>query len=446
MRNFAFAATLAAAAVLGADPAAAASKPVVPWIPQVLEACQQFAPGSCAVSPVTRRPLTPEIVEYSFTLKVGPGPYDVIGLHRIVNETVSVRPINDGSGIFFVHGDAWGFDAAFLGSAASAAAPDTRNLPFFLADNGVDVWGIDLRWALVPAGTADFTFMQSWGLAQDASDVGIGLAVAAKVRGAGSQQLHLLGWSRGGQISYAYMNTEASLPAAERRVKGFIPTDIYIKTDVPAHVQGACDRLAKRQQQILDKVYADNTGQVFSLVAFQAINDPNSPSPFYPGDTNRQAGLRAGSRLFDFIPPGEAPVPEYHLTGGVFDGANRPTGLTFTEDALFLDQLAQTAPFEPTQLFVDAESILCGLPNLPFIDDLANVTVPVLYIGADGGFGASGLHSLSLLGSTDKESLIVDLTPDQLHDFGHSDLFLGIDAEPLVWQPLLDWMRGMRKQ
>lgn len=445
MRNVTFAAVLAVA-VLGAGPAAAAPKPVVPWIPQVLEACNQFAPGSCAVSPVTRRPLTPEIVEYSFTLKVGPGQHDVIGLHRIVNETVSIRPVNDGSGIFLVHGDAWGFDAAFLASAASAAAPDTRNLPFFLADKGVDVWGIDLRWALVPAGTTDFSFMQSWGLAQDASDVGIGLAVASKVRGAGSQKLHLLGWSRGGQISYAYMNTEASLAPAQQRVKGFIPTDIYIKTDVPAYVQGACDRLLQRQQQLANGVYADNTGQLFSLIGFLAVNDPASPSAFYPGDTNLQTGLRAGSRLFDFIPPGQAPVPEYHLTGGVFDGANRPTGLTFTEDALLLDQLALTAPFEPTRLFLDAESIMCGLPNLPFIDDLANVTVPVLYIGADGGFGASGLHSLSLLGSTDKEALIVDLTPDQLHDFGHSDLFLAIDAQQLVWQPLLDWIRGARKQ
>ena len=79
-------------------------------------------------------------------------------------------------------------------------------------------------------------------------------------------------------------------------------------------------------------------------------------------------------------------------------------------------------------------------------DNLVNVTVPVLYIGADGGFGTSGLFSTTLLGSTDKETLIVDLTPDQLHDFGHSDLFLGIGAQTLVWEPLLDWLHGVRTQ
>ena len=32
--------------------------------------------------------------------------------------------------------------------------------------------------------------------------------------------------------------------------------------------------------------------------------------------------------------------------------------------------------------------------------------------------------------------------PVRLTDFGHADLFLASDAQTLVWQPILDWVRG----
>lgn len=447
MRNFVFATVLASSALLSGLSAAAvpAGPPLPNWGSQILQACQQTAAGPCAVSPITRRALTPEIFEYSFTLKVGPGQHDVIGLHRIVNETVSIRPVNDGSGVFFVHGDIWGFDAAFLASAASPSTPDSHALPVFLAEHGVDVWGIDLRWTLVPANTVDFTFMQSWGLAQNAGDVGTGLAVASLVRGIGSEQLNLLGWSRGGQIAYTYLNAEASRPAAQRRVKGFIPADIYIKSDVPAFVQAACTRLAQQQQQLAQGVFADTTGQVISTLGNLAAANPNGLSPIIPNLTNRQAALLAGEATFNFQ-GGLEPTPFYHLTGGTFDVNGVPAGLSFTADALFLDQLRGGSPFEPVKLIADAEAVMCDQAALPFVDNLAGVTVPVFYLGADGGFGTFGLYGTTLLGSADRDSLVVDLEQDRLLDFGHADLFLGTDAPTLVWQPLLDWMRGVRTQ
>ena len=38
---------------------------------------------------------------------------------------------------------------------------------------------------------------------------------------------------------------------------------------------------------------------------------------------------------------------------------------------------------------------------------------------------------------------MVDLQPDELRlfDYGHADLFLGNDAETLVWRPILEWVQ-----
>ena len=69
--------------------------------------------------------------------------------------------------------------------------------------------------------------------------------------------------------------------------------------------------------------------------------------------------------------------------------------------------------------------------------------MPVLYIGAGGGFGEYGVYTTTLLGSTDVTAHVVSLVPAEARivDFGHADLFLANNAEALVWQPLLDWVK-----
>jgi len=69
-------------------------------------------------------------------------------------------------------------------------------------------------------------------------------------------------------------------------------------------------------------------------------------------------------------------------------------------------------------------------------------TGPGVGAGAGGGFGPYGLYTLSLLGSTDVTTHITSLNPVRLADFGHADLFQARDAHTLVWQAILDWVRG----
>ncbi|HYO70392.1 MAG TPA: hypothetical protein VEU33_30365, partial [Archangium sp.] len=183
----------------------------------------------CTLGNAERRQLLDDIFEYTYRVKVGSGAYDSITLHRVVREGGPWSPVRTQKSMFLVHGDALGFRGAFLSSAASPAVSPDQSIAVFLAKQGVDVWGLDLRWVNVPAGTMDFSFMKGWNLGLHARDVGLGLGLARGWRaytGNGAGRMALLGWSRGATISYAYLNGETQQPPDKRHVSGFIPVDM----------------------------------------------------------------------------------------------------------------------------------------------------------------------------------------------------------------------------
>lgn len=390
-----------------------------------------------------RRVLTGNVVEYSFRVPVGPGPNDVIGIHRVVQEVAPWQPARSKDALMMAHGDIWGFRSAFLTDPA-------RNLPVFLAQNGVDVWGIDFRWTLVPATTTDFSFMQNWGLEQDANDLGTALAVARSVRlatGNGFGKMLLLGWSKGGQIGYAYLNNESQVPPGLRQVRGYIPVDIYLKTDNETLRDAACKRYLGSVGFWQNGTFQNGNGALINQIWQAATTAPDDASGVIPNFTNRQAGFAVGAMTFIFFAPGLAPAPLYHFTGGTYDAQGLPNGLLYTPEASLLALEAGASPFQPARELLDADAATCDDPaiaEVAFDDHLADIKVPVFYVGADGGFGHYGIHTTTLLGSQDVTHLVVDLQPAaaQLVEFGHADLFLATDAETLVWQPVLSWIQA----
>ena len=151
------------------------------------------------IEQVSRQHLVDNIYEYSWVISTGNDQYHRVGVHRVVQEEHG-HPRPSDQAIFMVHGDIWDFNAAFL---KGTSPPDS--LPVFLAHRGVDVWGIDLGWTLVPDGTSDFRFMRHWGLQRDIDDLEQALSFARSVRtqtGSPHNRLVLLGWSHGGWIGY----------------------------------------------------------------------------------------------------------------------------------------------------------------------------------------------------------------------------------------------------
>lgn len=417
-----------------------------------------------AVRPDVREALFGNVAHYRMRVRVGPGEHDVITLHRVVREDAPWRPARTSRALFMVHGDGWGFEAAFLSSVGSAVVPVDQSIAAYLAKEGVDVWGIDLRWANVPVETQDFTFMKDWTLGTHAKDVGTGLTVARGVRlatGSGGQgSMFLMGWSRGAAVAYAYMNQEAKLPRGLRQVDGFIPVDMVV-TYAPADADQqalACQRYAvlKGHQQNEGWVEGGLLGQKPGLqlrgLTYLAATNPNGPSSlppdiFGPGTgvpTNRKFAIVAAAASGVLMTEFQPLAPGYHLMAGIPDALGVPDALAFTSEPYLYEYGMRAAPYQSFNEVVETEAWACDRTKVSYDDDLAKAKVPVLYVGAAGGVGRYGVYSASLLGSTDVTVHLVQTLPDAWRalDYGHADLFLANDARERVWKPMLQWMKA----
>lgn len=417
---------------------------------QLEQPCSAEVP--CELGTPERRQLVDDIAEYSYQVRVGPGAHDVITLHRVVREPTAGTPLRTPKSVFLVHGDVWGFRQAFLASASSQAVDAKSSIALFLARNNVDVWGLDERWVHVPEGTTDFSFMKDWNLGLYARDVGTGLALARVARaltGNGVEKMVLLGWSRGATLSYAYLNAETQLPPELHQVSGFIPVDMpyTLAPDATAERNAACTAYAALAQRRAEGLYeGGGLGRLLQAAGGAALTAPDAPTqlgiPGLQGLTNRQVALLFGGATYA-LQPAPAVLPAYHWAGATFSPF-LPTGLTWTNATFFFEGLTRAAPYQSIGEQMDSLAMWCGTPDVPYDDHLREVTVPVLYVGAAGGAGTYGLHSLSLLGSTDQSSLVVHAFSDDTArpaEYGHADLFLANDAESRVWAPILDWVQ-----
>jgi hypothetical protein len=117
-----------------------------------------------------REMLPGNISHYTFDVRVGPDQFDVIRLHRVVKELTPGQPVRTVNGVLLLPGQPNYFEAIFMAPLISKAIASDHSIALYLAENDVDVWGMDYRWALVPAETTDLNFMKQWGIAQDSQD------------------------------------------------------------------------------------------------------------------------------------------------------------------------------------------------------------------------------------------------------------------------------------
>ena len=399
-------------------------------------------PGPGAMLAFEREILVEGIAHYTADVRIGDGPHDVIRLHRVVMESRPYRPIRTGKNIFLLHGDAVGF-VKFIFGSASLNAPDERSVAVYLAQNGVDVWGMDQDWILVPEETTDFGFMENWGLQRQVDNLDIAVGVARHARrstGNGYARMNVLGYSSGAATVYAFANQESQLPPGHRKMGGLIPVDFTFRLD-PANssaIEWACGASADLRAAHESGVYEDASGQLFLILSFLASSAPDDPSPIFPGLTNFQAALFFNTNTYALSPLNDW----WHYMAGLFDENGLPYDLSFTTVDVALDFMASASPYESLAFPLDFITMLCGDIDLPFDDHIDQITLPVLYIGPAGGIGVTGVYATTLLGSSDVSLLMPQFLPDdeRVLDIGHIDIWTAEAAEESVWQPLLDWI------
>lgn len=426
-------------------------RPELPLIAAALAACTTTAPASddalatieatlgaaTVVEDVTRDHVRDDIWHHAFTLRLGDTANARIRLHRVVREWAPWLPRPTVGGAMLLHGDFASFATNFAPVLADPSSID--GLAVDLAGRGLDIWGLDRRWALAPvdADTSDFGDM---GLAQELDDLGLALGAARAIRaatGAGLGRLHLVGFSRGGFLAYAYAAAEGARPAALRHVKGLVPLDTWAVPPPDAVDARAflCEGAALERQLVADGV-VDSDNSFFITIGALARTAPHDASPFFDGLTNRDALLVAVGQTYWFFPP----TPHYHLAAPILDG-DAVVGLRESPEPVIAGWLEHAAPHQSMREAADTDGAQCGDGQGPTVD-LARIRVPLLDLAAAGGYGAATAYSTTLVGSADVTHLLIQRVGPEgaFEDFGHGDLLFATDAPTLVWQPLAAWL------
>jgi hypothetical protein len=369
----------------------------------------------------SREHVTADIYHYTLVLPVGDSPNAALRIHRVVRERAPFVPRATQGAAMLLHGDFSTFDTSFL----PAMAP-------YLAGHGIDVWGVDRRWTLA---TDDISDLATMGVAQEVADVRAAIAFARAARGS-AEKIALVGFSHGGQLAYAVAGVEGGLPASQRQVDAIVPLDWYGDLEDPEMRALTCDFSAQEYQLVADGV-TDAANDFVIELGELARTAPDDPSPTNPNITNRTRMLRFIGQTYRFAEF----APFYHLGAPILEGS-AVVGLRESPESEMIDWLAAATPHQSMLEAADFDALLCGSGPQPVDAPLANVRVPLFYIGAAGGIGSLGIHATTRVSSADVSTMVVQrFGPERrAEDFGHADLLFATDAPALVFQPLTTWL------
>lgn len=395
----------------------------------------------CVIRDFEREVVAGDIAHYTLVLAVGPGQYDVIGLHRVVRERRPCVPIRSPKSLFLVHGMGKDFVGNFMPGRKSLQVPDDFGFAVWLAQHDLDVWGIDNSYTLVPVGPEDFGFAADWGMDKSVDDIGVGIEIARLVRlftGNGYRKMILTGYSQGAVMGYAFLNGQTQLPPGRRSVAAFVPIDWGLDFDNPEQAQSECEYLFGYVQLYQDGIYGfyDDPDGFYASLGHLAQTDPDGPSPHFEGFTNMEVFL-----FFTAVP---TPPATMHFWAASFTDDGVPIALSYTTPLMATEFWIHWAPMHPpTHLWADFYSMLCE-PSV-WESHLGEIDMPVFSLEAAGGGGPGMASTLDRLTSADVTRHVVQLLPpeDILLDFGHVDLFTAESAPALAWQPLFDWIENL---
>ena len=376
---------------------------------------------------MTREEISNGIVHYKFDVRMGEGEFDVVTLHRVVQERIPYHPMKTKGDIFMVHGASQNFTDIFH-VAGAAEINETTSAPFYLASQNIDVWGIDLAWTNVPIETADFGFMEGWGLEKDIDHTLMGMFIARIIRGITGQsfkKMNLMGFSYGVGVAYGAAGRETQMFHILKNVKGIIPVDSQLKSDDMEYQNGKCMEAGNFWDQIAMGNYAWPQGVGFIGLGQAVLADPEGTT-LNPPLTNIQ-----------FL----SAIASDHSNGSHFLGGT-PFELNYTDPYRFARLAADlSGPYMPNQTVYEFIGSGCPSIDVSFDDHLMDIDVPILHISAEGGSGTLGDYTSTLTQTSDYTWLnIDDPTVDPELDFGHADLWMAYQAAEWVWEPLRNWL------
>jgi hypothetical protein len=377
------------------------------------------------ISDFSRTELGAGIAHYQFNVRMGEGAYDVVRIHRVIREKRPYRPVPTKGDVFMVHGAFTGFDGTFFSVGMESSDVNAKtSSPFYLASKNIDVWGIDLGWTMVPNDeTLDFSFMDGWGYEKDADHTLKAMGIARIVRGLtgqGFSAINLLGFSSGNTVAYAAANIETQENnMSKRHVKGIVSIDNAFKA---VDGDSGCVFALPIVAEIAAGTYQNANGQFFQTVGYLAHEYPNDVSPIF--DDGSTTNIQAFRLIFAVDAFGFG----FKFFGGDFDT------LYNSDEERAIRAVANFSHYMPNQLWSEIDAVNCTSLNVPIDDHIGLISVPILYFGAEIGAGTAGEYTSSLTSST-------DITNHTASSFGHMDMWVGDNADHLVWSNLRNWLK-----
>lgn len=371
----------------------------------------------------------PDLREDVWEMERAPyGPYDKIGVHRLVKEGIEPH------GVYFMLPGTWSSGEQLISNPPGDIQTKTEDHDhaYYLANRGWEVYAMDYRTHFVDQHLtpADLSFMVDWGWNQWLGDIKEAIELAKAV--SGEKRVFLAGDSFGGgaMSNYASVYWEVDL-------KGIIPRDGGTTAKYHENVDNEYDLPAMISRLTVGNWTRELGGPGVIFLYREANENPTAPAvfppwePWYPWPSYYTGyplpGATPGQTIFEWA------------VGRILYVTNIPEG--FGDPAVMVALLADFDRYWPTRLSLDDAAIgdwdncpyvATGLVPYDFDDYYHEIDVPLLGFRADSYY--TGVWNFR------HQIVNPDFTGIMLPGYRHLDVFSGEFSVRDVSQPTYEWL------
>jgi pimeloyl-ACP methyl ester carboxylesterase len=358
------------------------------------------------------------------------GPYDKIGLHRLV------QPATPSKGAILILSQMYGSGEQLIANLPNGTATESNgqpiSQPMYWANRGFDVYAIDYRSHFIPQNlnASQLDFAASWGYDQYMNDIKEAVEKIKTLSGA--SKIFIVGESIGGQYAMYYASKYWRTD-----LKGIILLDTLENTAKTPNPKNNLNLTRTLALSFAAGIYSlevpSQSGSISPsgmLFVYQnAYQHPDAPAQMPNGTlltpTVNPATNKTWSNITGWLSYSLAVSQTCNFNGGYAD---------ITANAQFL---AASDRYYPARLGIESLAVKnwtnCPYLTYDFDDHYSEIDVPLL------GF-RSGLFGIPALGNYTNGLATRDFTQITLPNYGHRDVWMGTHTAQDVSQPIYQWM------
>jgi pimeloyl-ACP methyl ester carboxylesterase len=360
------------------------------------------------------------------------GPYDKIGLHRLVKTGTTSR------GVVFMIPGLYGSGESLVSNPATDSFTKTENDSncIYWANKGFDVYTIDFRNHFIPINfnKSQLSFTADWGIDQFVSDIKEAVDKTKEV--SGTKKVFMAGISWGGILVqiYAAKYWQQDIrglvlldpgPVKSTVAKNQTQTNSYNLTTYVNTMKTAGAWVWENPQQSSATPSPLNPGYIF-LAQFAAQN-PSAPAQYLNGTLITTINPRTNktwTNITEWFEYAGNTARSYNTYGG------------FGNITTYMNLATKSERYYPVRIFLDFAAMmdwtLSPFLSYDYVAHIQDINVPVVAF-------RSGLN-LATFGSIVNKMATADFTWSVLPNYGHLDVFSGSYSARDVSQPTVDWM------